>query len=85
MSEGLKALGFRFPPILMALLPFCGSSRGAPDAEAFCEQALQQVGVAMTPGIDFGDNGTERLVRISCAQPTSVLRDALLRLRGLAA
>ena len=39
----------------------------------------------MTPGIDFGDNGTERFVRISCAQPISVLLDALQRLRGLAA
>ena len=86
MSEGLKAIGFTIPAnpdgafYLFAQVP-----EGAPDAETFCQQALQQVGVAMTPGIDFGDNDTERFVRISCAQPTSALLDALQRLRGLAA
>ena len=86
MSEGLTALGFRIPASPDgAFYLFAEVPEGAPEAESFCEQALQQVGVAMTPGIDFGDNGTERLVRISCAQPTSVLREALQRLRGLVA
>ena len=86
MSEGLTALGFRIPASPDgAFYLFAEVPEGAPEAESFCEQALQQVGVAMTPGIDFGDNGTERLVRISCAQPTSVLCDALQRLRGLVA
>jgi aspartate/methionine/tyrosine aminotransferase len=85
MSEGLKALGFRIPANPDgAFYLFAEVPEGAPDAEAFCEQALQRVGVAMTPGIDFGDNDTKRFVRISCAQPTSALLDALQRLRGLA-
>ena len=84
MSEGLKALGFRIPANPDgAFYLFAEVPEGAPDAETFCEQALQQVGVAMTPGIDFGDNDTKRFVRISCAQPTSALLDALQRLRGL--
>ena len=85
MSEGLAALGFRIPANPDgAFYLFAEVPEGAPDAETFCEQALQQVGVAITPGIDFGDNDTERFVRISCAQPTSALLDALQRLRGLA-
>ncbi|MGB1737642.1 MAG: aminotransferase class I/II-fold pyridoxal phosphate-dependent enzyme, partial [Pseudomonadales bacterium] len=86
MSEGLEAMGFTIPANPDgAFYLFAEVPAGAPDAETFCEQALQQVGVAMTPGIDFGDNGTEKFVRISCAQPTSALLDALQRLRGLAA
>ena len=86
MSEGLEAIGFTVPANPDgAFYLFAEVPAGAPEAETFCHQALQQVGVAMTPGIDFGDNGTERFVRISCAQPTSVLLDALQRLRGLAA
>ena len=84
MSEGLEAIGFTIPANPEgAFYLFAEVPAGAPEAETFCHQALQQVGVAMTPGIDFGDNGTERFVRISCAQPISVLLDALQRLRGL--
>ena len=51
-----------------------------PDADLFCEMLLQQTGVALTPGSDFGDFETDRYVRISYAQDQSRLEQAVSRI-----
>jgi aspartate/methionine/tyrosine aminotransferase len=50
------------------------------DAMAFCERALQTAHVALTPGQDFGVNGAERFVRLSCAASREDLIEGLDRL-----
>ncbi len=42
------------------------------DSFVFCEQLLEQAGVAITPGLDFGDNAPEKYVRF--AYTTSLAR-----------
>lgn len=50
------------------------------DAMGFCEQALQQAHVALTPGNDFGVHGAGRHVRLSYAASREDLREGLARL-----
>ncbi|MFT4174681.1 MAG: pyridoxal phosphate-dependent aminotransferase [Rhodocyclaceae bacterium] len=46
----------------------------------FCERALQEAHVALTPGRDFGDCGADAHVRLSYAASAEQLDDALARL-----
>ena len=50
------------------------------DAMAFCERALQEAHVALTPGHDFGVGGAGRFVRLSCAASREDLSEGLDRL-----
>jgi len=50
------------------------------DAMGFCEQALQQAHVALTPGNDFGFSGASRHVRLSYAASREDLAEGLQRL-----
>jgi aspartate/methionine/tyrosine aminotransferase len=42
---------------------------------------LQEIGVAMTPGLDFGVDAPERYLRLSYATQMDQLRDAVERMR----
>lgn len=55
------------------------------DAMAFCEHALQEVHVALTPGHDFGVSGAGRFVRLSYAASQADLREGLARLERFVA
>ena len=59
------------------------------DSMRFCERALDEAGVALTPGHDFGECGAGRHVRLSYAASREQLREGLQRLgafvRGLGA
>lgn len=46
----------------------------------FCERALDEVQVALTPGKDFGNVGADRYVRLSYAASAENLREAIRRL-----
>ncbi len=50
------------------------------DAMRFCERALQEAHVALTPGHDFGVVGAGRHVRLSCAASKEDLLEGLARL-----
>ncbi len=68
LYAGLKALGFRLPdtPPSGAFYLYAGlpeSYRG--NGEAFCRELLEQAGVAVTPGIDFGHHQTADHVRFA--------------------
>ncbi len=52
---------------------------GETDSKAFCERALREAGVSMTPGVVFGPHG-EGFVRISLGTDTGQLRQAMERL-----
>src|SRR3954471_972238 len=49
----------------------CGS-----DSRAYCLELLEQEGVAATPGVDFGANGTERYVRFAYTRAMADLERA---------
>lgn len=51
------------------------------DAKGFCLDLLQREGVAATPGVDFGSNGTDRFVRFAYTRGMADLEDAAARIR----
>lgn len=52
------------------------------DSKAFCASMLEQIGVAMTPGLDFDLARGNRFVRLSFAGPSETLAAACDRLAG---
>ena len=84
MINGLLDIGFDVPARPEgAFYVFARLPESMPNAEVFCQRALEEVGVAVTPGTDFGEYRTERYVRLSCAQPETLLLEAIERLRVL--
>jgi aspartate/methionine/tyrosine aminotransferase len=55
------------------------------DCRSFAKQLLEKEGVAATPGIDFGANGTERFVRFAYTRSLSDLEEAAAGIRRFAA
>lgn len=52
------------------------------DSMRFCERALDEAGVALTPGADFGECSARRHVRLSYAASREQLHEGLERLGG---
>ena len=50
-----------------------------PDSSTFCNRMLEETGVALVPGVAFGD---DRYVRMSYAMSDSLIEDAIKRLAG---
>lgn len=50
------------------------------DARAFALELLQRAGVAATPGLDFGANGTEHCLRFAYTRALSDLEDGAARI-----
>jgi len=59
---------------------YADCSRFASDSQVFANQLLDQAGVAVTPGIDFGKHRAGQHVRIAYTQPLPRLAEALIRL-----
>ncbi len=55
------------------------------DCRSFTKQLLEKEGVAATPGIDFGANGTDRFVRFAYTRSLSDLEEAAAGIRRFAA
>jgi aspartate/methionine/tyrosine aminotransferase len=55
------------------------------EARAWCLELLEREGVAATPGVDFGANGTARRVRFAYTRGLEDLAEAARRLRRFAA
>jgi aspartate/methionine/tyrosine aminotransferase len=51
------------------------------DAMRFCQRALDEARVALTPGHDFGASDARRYVRLSYAASQDDLREGLARLK----
>jgi aspartate aminotransferase len=49
------------------------------DSMTFCQQLLDQQGLAVVPGVAFGD---DRCIRLSCAVTTVTIDDGLDRLNS---
>jgi aspartate/methionine/tyrosine aminotransferase len=81
LVPGLRALGFGVPLTPSGgFFVYADCSAFAGDSETFCRDALQHVGVAITPGIDFGQNRPGAHVRFSYTIGLAKIDDGLARL-----
>jgi len=81
--QGLADIGLHVPvPPDGAFYVYIDVSTTGLDAMAFCERALQEAHVALTPGQDFGVCGGGQHVRLSYAASRADLQEGLARLAG---
>ncbi|MEW6165057.1 MAG: aminotransferase class I/II-fold pyridoxal phosphate-dependent enzyme, partial [Pseudomonadota bacterium] len=79
--EGLAGIGLPVPvPPDGAFYVYFDVSGTGLTAWQFCERALDEMHVALTPGKDFGNVGAERYVRLSYAASAEHLQEAIRRL-----
>ena len=79
--EGLAGIGLPVPvPPDGAFYVYFDVSGTGLTAWQFCERALDEMHVALTPGKDFGHTGAERYVRLSYAASAQQLAEAIRRL-----
>jgi len=82
LLPAIQALGFRIPVIPEgAFYLYADCSELTNDSYAFAVELLNEAGVAITPGKDFGGNQPERFVRFSYANEMENLREAMTRLQ----
>jgi aspartate aminotransferase len=78
LSEGLRAIpGVQLLPPQGAFYAFPDVSAHGLDSMALCSRLLDEVGLAVVPGVAFGD---DRCIRLSCAASPATIRDGLERL-----
>jgi aspartate/methionine/tyrosine aminotransferase len=79
----LVQLGFKIPIKPQGAFYFyCDCSALTDDSMTFALKLLEETGVAITPGIDFGQNHPERFVRFSYTRDVSYLEQAVQRLQA---
>ena len=79
--QGLRDIGLSVPVLPDgAFYVYIDVAPTGLHAMAFCERALQEAHVALTPGLDFGAQGAERFVRLSYAASREDLSEGLERL-----
>ncbi|MBF0564473.1 MAG: aminotransferase class I/II-fold pyridoxal phosphate-dependent enzyme [Nitrospirae bacterium] len=52
------------------------------DSLSFCRELLNHSRVAITPGMDFGSNATEKYVRFSCTSPMEILESGIGKIKA---
>lgn len=79
----LRKLGFEIPVTPEgAFYIYANCERLTDDSYRFCWDLLEQAGVAVTPGIDFGEHRARQHVRFSYPKSIPVLNDGVERLRA---
>jgi len=82
LVPALESLGFRVTARPQgAFYIYADCSGLTDDSDRFCRDLLEEVGVAATPGLDFGSNAPERHVRLAYANDISRLSEAVDRIR----
>jgi aspartate/methionine/tyrosine aminotransferase len=61
---------------------FADISDRSNDSVGFCARMLAEVGVAVTPGVDFDRSRGGRFVRFSYCGPEADMAEAAARLKG---
>lgn len=83
LLPALRELGFDIPVVPQgAFYLYAGCGRFTDDSFAFCRDLLEQAGVAITPGIDFGEYRANTHVRFAYTTSMEQLREGVERLRG---
>jgi len=78
----LSNLGFGVPDSVQgAFYIYADISRFSDNAEEFCRILLEESGVAITPGTDFGDYNCQRFVRFAFTTGLDDLQEGVARLR----
>lgn len=81
LVPALRALGFDIPRTPQgAFYIYAGCASLTPDSFAFAHDLLEQAGVAITPGIDFGHHAPERHVRFAYTRPVAELTEGVRRI-----
>lgn len=83
LFDGLGSLGFELPPQAPggAFYVYAGVGELAASGDRLAAELLQHAGVAITPGSDFGGQGTERHVRFAYTTDESRIEAGLERMR----
>jgi aspartate/methionine/tyrosine aminotransferase len=82
LLPALRELGFRIPVTPDgAFYIYAGCERFTGDSHAFALSVLEEAGVAITPGLDFGSNHPERYVRFAYTRAMADLEEGVVRLR----
>ena len=77
----LPQIGFQnFAPPDGAFYFYVDISRYSDDSLSFCDDVLEEVGVAITPGIDFDPERGNTTIRISYARSTDEISEGINRL-----
>ncbi len=78
----LKTLGFEFPVVPEGAFYLYGRcDRVTDDSYQFAMALLEQEGVAVTPGRDFGDNQPEKHLRFAYTTDIEKLKEGVARIR----
>jgi aspartate/methionine/tyrosine aminotransferase len=81
LVPALQSLGFGVPVVPDgAFYVYADTSRVAADSFELARALLNEAGVAVTPGRDFGVNEPERHLRIAYTQPIARLEEAVERI-----
>jgi aspartate/methionine/tyrosine aminotransferase len=82
LVPALRELGFGIPVMPTGgFFVYANSARFAADSQVFCRDVLEAVGVAITPGVDFGRVGAESHVRFAYTIEMAKLEEGVDRLR----
>ncbi len=82
MLEGLPKAGFdRIAPPDGAFYVYADVSDITGDSLGFCREILEQVGVSVTPGLDFDPHRGHGTIRFSYARATTDIAEGLERLK----
>jgi aspartate/methionine/tyrosine aminotransferase len=83
LVPALRGLGFEIPVMPQgAFYIYAGCSRLTRDSFGFARDLLEQAGVAITPGVDFGHNAPERHVRFAYTRSIERLREGVARIES---
>mgnify|MGYP000577884427 FL=1 len=79
----LPKLGFKIPVVPDgAFYIYVDASALTQDTQVFCQQLLQETGVAITPGFDFGDQNANVYIRIAYTTNIERLEQAIARIKA---
>ena len=82
LVPALRQLGFGIPVTPTGgFFVYADSSRFGADSQVFCRALLEEVGVAITPGLDFGHHRAESHVRLAYTIGMAKLEDGIERIR----
>ncbi|TXI73904.1 MAG: pyridoxal phosphate-dependent aminotransferase [Dechloromonas sp.] len=82
LAPELEAIGFKVTARPEgAFYLYCDCSALTTDSFTFARELLEQVGIAATPGLDFGNNAPERHIRFAYTTNLDRLDEAAARLR----
>lgn len=81
LVPALRQLGFEIPQMPAgAFYVYAGCGRHTRDSFSFARDLLEQAGVAITPGIDFGSHAPERHVRFAYTNSVERLQEGVRRI-----